>query len=103
MDGVIVVTGTIFKAAIMMAWKTIEIEECLPSLYLKNVFTSFQFVENISNQNLMTTEILVELNRCDNTINYHGFRSRLKAVYQMQTGIELQVDWQGNKSGLEEE
>ena len=28
MDGVIVATGTIFKAAIMMAWKTIEIKEC---------------------------------------------------------------------------
>ena len=44
MDGVIVVTGTIFKAAIMMAWKTIEIEECLLSLASSLLRISFFFL-----------------------------------------------------------
>ena len=48
-----VVTGTIFEPVIMFAWKTIEIDECLPSLDLNYLYTSFQFDENFSKQVLM--------------------------------------------------
>ena len=48
-----VVTGTIFKAAIMFAWKTIEIDKCLPSLDLKKSFNKLSLDNNFSKQALM--------------------------------------------------
>ena len=45
-----VVTGTIFKAAIMLAWKTIQIDECLHSLDLRNIFSRFRFHETFQDK-----------------------------------------------------